>query len=161
MGEAGDDRLSGGAESDELMGGDGDDYLDEGAAHGMLNGGMGDDTLVGGTGADAFMVSMDSGHDVVLDFEATGDAQGAFDHIAFMEGIQPADVVVRDTAEGALVGWGMEADGTFAGSILLEGVGKDDLRQSDFMFAEVPGFVEGISDIGSWYVFPESGGPIA
>ena len=43
----------------------------------------------------------------------------------------------------------------------IEGVGKDDLRQSDFMFAEVPGFVEGISDIGSWYVFPESGGPIA
>ena len=35
----------------------------------------------------AFMVSMDSGHDVVLDFEATGEAQGAFDHIAFMEGI--------------------------------------------------------------------------
>ena len=161
MGEAGDDRLSGGAESDELMGGDGDDYLDEGAAHGMLNGGMGDDTLVGGTGADAFMASMDSGHDVVLDFEATGDAQGAFDHIAFMEGIQPADVVVRDTAEGALVGWGMEADGTFAGSILLEGVSKDDLRQSDFMFAEAPGFVDGIGDFGSWYVFPESGGPFA
>lgn len=161
MGEAGDDRLFGGAESDELMGGDGNDYLDEGAAHGMLNGGMGDDTLVGGTGADAFMVSMDSGHDVVLDFEATGEAQGAFDHIAFMEGIQPADVVVQDTAEGALVGWGMGEDGTFAGSILLEGIAKDDLRQSDFMFAEAPGFVEGIGDFGSWYVFPESGGVIA
>jgi len=160
MGEAGDDRLSGGAESDELMGGDGDDYLDEGAAHGMLNGGMGDDTLVGGTGADAFMVSMDSGHDVVRDFEATGDAQGAFDHIAFMD-IQAADVEVRDTAEGALVGWGMGDDGAFEGSILLEGVARGDLRQTDFMFADEPQYVEGIGDFGSWYIFPESNGPIA
>ncbi|HWX47211.1 MAG TPA: calcium-binding protein [Roseomonas sp.] len=160
MGEAGDDRLSGGAESDELMGGDGDDYLDEGAAHGMLNGGMGNDTLVGGTGADAFMVSMDSGHDVVRDFEATGDAQGAFDHIAFMD-IQAAEVEVRDTAEGALVGWGMGEDGAFEGSILLEGVAKGDLRQTDFMFADRPQYVEGIGDFGSWYIFPESSGPIA
>ncbi|WP_245906654.1 calcium-binding protein [Teichococcus aestuarii] len=160
MGEAGDDRLSGGAESDELMGGDGDDYLDEGAAHGMLNGGMGDDTLVGGTGADAFMVSMNSGHDVVQDFEATGDAQGAFDHIAFMD-IQAEDVEVRDTAEGALIGWGMGEDGGFEGSILLEGVAKGDLRQTDFMFGDRPQYVEGIGDFGSWYIFPESSGAIA
>ena len=160
MGEAGDDRLSGGAESDELMGGEGDDYLDEGAAHGMLNGGMGDDTLVGGAGADAFMVSMDSGHDIVLDFEATGEAQGAFDHIAFMD-IQAVDVAVRDTAEGVQVGWGMGEDGSFAGSILLEGVAKDDLRQSDFMFADGPQFMEGIGDLGSWYVFPEGNDLIA
>jgi serralysin len=35
-------------------------------------------------------------------------------------------------------------------------VAKADLRQSDFMFVEAPGFVDGIDDDGSWYIFPSS-----
>jgi len=153
-GGAGDDTLVGGDQTDELMGGDGNDELDEGAGHGMIEGGRGDDTLTGGGGADAFIVSPDSGDDRVTDFVATGDAQGAFDHIALRD-IMPEDVSVTDTDEGALVAWDVDHDEEADGSILLAGVAKDDLRQSDFMFVAAPGFVEGINDFGSHYIFPE------
>ncbi|MHB1122238.1 MAG: calcium-binding protein [Ramlibacter sp.] len=152
-GGMGADRVDGGAMPDGLMGGDGDDVLDGGADHDMLEGGMGNDTLTGGTGADAFIVDPDSGHDVVLDFEATGEAQGAFDHIALVD-ILPGQVSVSDTAGGALVTWDTDGDATANGSILLQGVARADLRQSDFMFNTEPGFVEGISTVGSWYIFP-------
>ncbi|MFC7694508.1 calcium-binding protein [Paeniroseomonas aquatica] len=150
-GGPGKDVLIGGAKNDELMGGDGNDWLYEGPGHGMLDGGKGDDVYLGGAGSDAFMVSADSGDDVVLDFQATGLAQGLFDHIAFMD-INADDVKVKDTDLGAKVAWDVNNDGGDDGSILLVGVGKDDLRQSDFMFS-TPQFVEGISDVGSWYIF--------
>ena len=133
------------------MGGEGDDWLSEGPGHGMIEGGPGNDILLGGTGSDAFMVSPDSGDDVVLDFRATGLAQGLFDHIAFRD-IEAEDVTVEDSALGAKVAWDVGHDGTEDGSILLLGVAKDDLRQSDFMF-DTPQFVAGISDVGSWYIF--------
>lgn len=147
------DQLSGGDEEDNLMGGDGNDTLDAGAGHDMLNGGKGDDIYIGGAGADAFMVMPDSGNDVVRDFEATGAAQGAFDHIALID-ILPNQVHVMDTTNGALVSWDTTGDNTADGSILLQGVAMADLRQSDFMFNEQPAFVAGVSDVGSWYVFP-------
>lgn len=151
-GGAGSDNLSGGDMEDEVMGGDGDDVIDAGAGHDMIEGGKGNDTITGGTGADAFMVMPDSGHDIVLDFEAIGAAQGAFDHIAFID-ILPAQVSVSDTSMGALVAWDTNGDGTSEGSVLLQGVYMDDLRQSDFMFNEEPAFIVGISTIGSDYVF--------
>jgi Ca2+-binding RTX toxin-like protein len=150
-GGQGGDVLIGNAENDELMGGEGEDWLAEGPGHGMVEGGPGNDFLLGGTGSDAFMVSPDSGDDVVFDFQATGLAEGLFGHIAFME-IDADDVTVEDTELGAKVAWDVDHDGGADGSILLAGVGKDDLRQSDFMF-ETPQFVEGVSDIGSWYIF--------
>lgn len=150
-GGPGHDTLLGGAENDMLVGGDGDDWLSEGLGHGMLEGGRGDDTLEGGAGSDAFMVSSDSGDDVVLDFRATGLAQGFFDHIAFMD-IEAGDVTVQDTDRGARVAWDVDHDGSDDGSILLLGVARDELRQSDFMF-DTPQFVAGIDDFGSWYIF--------
>lgn len=150
-GGPGDDTLFGGAENDMLTGGDGNDWLAEGPGHGMLEGGRGDDTYVGGAGSDAFMVSPDSGNDVVLDFRATGLAQGLFDHIAFMD-LDAGDVTVEDTDQGARVAWDLDHDGADDGSILLAGVAKDDLRQSDFMF-DTPQFVAGTNDYGSWYIF--------
>jgi Ca2+-binding RTX toxin-like protein len=151
-GGKGNDRLAGGDQADELMGGDGKDELDEGPGHGMLEGGRGDDLLTGGTGADAFIVAPDSGNDTVTDLEVSGLAQGAFDHIALRD-IMPEDVSVTDTEDGALVAWDVDHDGETEGSVLLAGVAKSDLRQSVFMFVSAPGFVEGISDFGSWYVF--------
>ncbi|MBX9699454.1 MAG: calcium-binding protein [Acetobacteraceae bacterium] len=159
-GGRGADSLIGGDDADELMGGDGRDVLDEGAGHGMLDGGRGDDTLTGGEGADAFIVAPDSGNDVVTDFEARGPAQGAFDHIAFRD-IAPEDVTVTDTADGALVAWDVDGDGRRDGSVLLLGVARDELRQSDFMFVGAPGFVDGIDDFGSWFIFPGDVSPIA
>jgi serralysin len=151
-GGAGADNLSGGDMEDEVMGGDGDDVIDAGAGHDMIEGGMGDDTLTGGTGADAFIVMPDSGNDVVLDFEATGAAQGAFDHIAFID-ILPNQVSVSDTSAGARIVWDTNDDDTADGAVLLQGVYMADLRQSDFMFNEEPAFIVGISTVGSNYVF--------
>ncbi|WP_305879964.1 calcium-binding protein [Siccirubricoccus soli] len=150
-GGQGNDTLIGNTGNDELVGGDGNDWLAEGEGHGMLQGGRGDDIYVGGAGSDAFMVAPDSGNDVVLDFRATGLAQGAFDHIAFM-GIDATDVTVEDTFLGAKVSWDVDHVGGEDGSILLLGVAEDDLRQSDFMF-ETPQFVAGVNDFGSWYIF--------
>lgn len=151
-GGTGADQLAGGDAEDELMGGDGVDRIDAGAGHDMIAGGMGDDIIIGGSGADAFMVMPDSGHDLVLDFEATGQAQGAFDHIAFMD-IMPEQVSVSDTAGGAMVAWDNDGDGLADGSVLLQGVMLADLRQSDFMFNEEPAFVAGIGTAGSDYIF--------
>ncbi len=150
------DHLDGGEGEDELMGSDGNDILNAGAGHDMIEGGKGNDTIRGGMGADAFIVDPSSGNDVVLDFEAKGKAQGAFDHLALMD-IRPDQVHVADTAKGALVSWDTNSDGKAEGSALLQNVFKADLRQSDFMFADEPGFVAGINDFGSYYIFPEAG----
>lgn len=152
-GGMGSDRLAGGDDEDELQGGDGDDLMDAGAGHDMIEGGKGNDTITGGVGADAFIVSPDSGNDVVLDFEAGGEAQGAFDHVALMD-ILPEQVSVVDTADGARIRWDTNGDGRPDGSILLRGVAVASLRQSDFMFVPRPGFVGGIGTVGSYYVFP-------
>lgn len=129
VGGAGNDRLSGGDAADALRGGDGNDYLNEGAGHGDLEGGRGNDVLVGGLGADAFMISPDSGHDVIKDFRA---GAGMFDHLAVMD-IQPEQLRFQDTPDGVVISWRTE-DGS--GSVSLEGVQKADLAQDDFMFAD-------------------------
>lgn len=152
-GGMGNDTLAAGAAGDEVMGRDGNDSIDAGAGHDMIEGGRGDDTIAGGTGADAFIVSPDSGFDTILDFEATGEAQGAFDHLALRD-IQPQEVSVADTANGAVVTWDTRGNPNPEGGVLLVGVFKADLRQSDFMFIDQPGFVAGISDFGSDYIFP-------
>lgn len=150
-GGEGDDRLDGGDQADVLLGEQGRDRIDGGAGHDMIEGGEGDDRLSGGAGADAFIVAPGSGDDIIFDFEATGAAQGAFDHIALRD-IRPDQVTVTDTARGALVSWDTEAGD---GSVLLLGVAKSDLRQNDFMFFEEPGFVDGISDVGSFFIFSQ------
>ncbi|MFC1458309.1 MULTISPECIES: calcium-binding protein [Microvirga] len=126
-GGRGDDRVIGGLEADALRGGDGDDYLNEGVGHGDLEGGRGDDTLVGGPGGDAFVISPDSGHDVIKDFDA---GPGILDHLAIRD-IEPEDLRFEDTERGVLISWN---DGE--GSVLLEGVKKTELAQDDFMFAD-------------------------
>lgn len=156
-----DDALYGGADADELMGMAGDDWLDAGAGHDMIEGGEGDDFIVGGAGADAFIVDDSSGHDIVFDFEATGDAEGAFDHLA-LDGIAPGDLTLVDGAtrmwggmswSGVLVSWNTDFDPEAEGSVLLVGLTRADLRQNDFMFIGEPGFVPGVSDAGSWHIF--------
>lgn len=129
IGGRGDDQLVGGDVADTLMGGDGNDYLDEGPGHGDLEGGPGDDVLVGGLGADAFSISPDSGNDVIKDFRG---GTGMFDHLAVMD-IEPEQLRFHDTGAGVLVSW--ETDQGI-GSVLLEGVYKQDLAQDDFMFTD-------------------------
>ncbi|QQO20623.1 hypothetical protein JJB98_12240 [Bradyrhizobium diazoefficiens] len=81
VGGAGNDWLVGGDQADRLMGGPGNDVLNDGSGHGDLDGGPGNDLLIGGPGTDAFMISPDSGNDVILDFRA---GPGVFDHLAVM-----------------------------------------------------------------------------
>lgn len=131
-GGGGDDDLSGGDGENTLKGGNGNDRLESGSGHDMIDGGMDDDVLIGGAGADAFMVSPDSGHDIVEDFSA---GPGAFDHVALME-LRAEDLALEEAEDGVRVSWN---DGE--GSILLKDVALDDLAQDDFMFAEAPDFV--------------------
>jgi Ca2+-binding RTX toxin-like protein len=151
-GGMGADTLIGGAMVDDIMGMDGADSIDAGAGHDMIEGGMGNDTIAGGTGADAFIVDPHSGFDVILDMEVRGEAQGAFDHLALRD-IRPDQVNVVDRAEGAFVSWNTDRDADPEGGVLLQGVFRADLRQSDFMFIDAPGFVAGISDAGSDWIF--------
>ena len=129
VGGAGNDHLIGGDQADTLMGGDGNDVLNEGAGHGDLDGGRGNDVLTGGPGADAFMISPDSGHDIITDFRA---GPGVFDHLAVMD-IEPEQFRFRDTHDGVLISWNTDKGD---GSVLLEGVFKADLAQDDFMFVD-------------------------
>lgn len=129
VGGAGNDQLDGGDQADTLIGGDGNDVLDEGAGHGDLEGGRGNDVLTGGPGADAFMISPDSGHDIITDFR-TGP--GMFDHLAVMD-IEPEQFRFNDTRDGVRISWHTSKGD---GSVLLEGVFKADLAQDDFMFAD-------------------------
>ncbi|QRM34638.1 calcium-binding protein [Microvirga sp. VF16] len=121
------DALIGGLDADGLRGSSGGDYLDEGIGHGGLEGGTGNDTLVGGPGGDAFMISPDSGHDIIKDFDA---GPGILDHVA-VRAIEPENLRFEDTDRGVLISW---SDGQ--GSVLLEGVQKTELAQDDFMFAD-------------------------
>lgn len=129
VGGAGNDWLVGGDQADTLMGGPGRDVLNEGGGHGDLDGGPGNDLLIGGPGADAFMISPDSGNDVILDFRA---GPGMFDHLAVMN-IEPEQFKFQDTRAGVLISWDTDQGD---GSVLLAGVWKGDLAQDDFMFVD-------------------------
>jgi large repetitive protein len=59
IGGEGNDSLYGGKASDILLGGNGDDFL---------NGENGDDSLIGGNGSDRFLISANSGSDIIFDF---------------------------------------------------------------------------------------------
>lgn len=141
IGGRGDDTLIGGAAGDTLLGGDGNDTLIEGAGHSDIEGGRGNDMLTGDSGADAFVISPDSGNDVVTDFQA---GPGMFDHLAIM-GLQPEDLRLADTEGGVMVSWST-AEGT--GSVLLQGLKIADLAQDDFMFADDRYLITGITDDG-------------
>lgn len=129
VGGAGNDWLAGGDQADTLMGGPGNDVLNEGGGHGDLDGGPGNDLLIGGPGADAFMISPESGRDVITDFDA---GPGMFDHLAVMD-IEPEQFKFRDTGAGVLISWDTSQGD---GSVLLAGVWKADLAQDDFMFVD-------------------------
>ena len=59
-GGLGNDNISGGRDNDELRGGDGEDTLD---------GGLSNDRIFGGRGSDTFVLSRNSGFDVIRDFQ--------------------------------------------------------------------------------------------
>lgn len=82
-GHDGNDAIFANQSADRIFGGQGDDYLRGGRGDDMVSGGdgdddiwgdLGDDVLEGGDGADMFYFALNSGHDVILDFNyAQGD----------------------------------------------------------------------------------------
>jgi hypothetical protein len=72
-GGAGNDCLSGGAGNDWLGGCEGNDTLIGGKGNDTLMGSLGEDSLVGGAGIDHFLLSANSGIDIITDFEAGTD----------------------------------------------------------------------------------------
>jgi hypothetical protein len=69
FGSSGDNALFGNRGADILNGGDGNDILLGGKGDDLLTGGLGNDSLTGGDGNDRFLLSPNSGNDIILDFE--------------------------------------------------------------------------------------------
>ncbi|MEE9485619.1 MULTISPECIES: calcium-binding protein [Methylobacterium] len=128
-GGKGNDVLIGGGAADALRGAEGNDYLYEGVGHGDLEGGSGNDILTGGPGGDAFVISPDSGNDVITDFSA---GPSILDHLAVRD-LAPEDLKFEDTSAGVKISWDVTGG---EGSVLLAGVRKTDLAQDDFMFTD-------------------------
>lgn len=72
-GGAGNDVIHGGEGADILYGGDGDDIIDAGGGPDQLYGGAGNDLLIGGTGSDTFFIDINSGADVIENFDPDGN----------------------------------------------------------------------------------------
>jgi subtilisin-like proprotein convertase family protein len=69
----GDDRLFGNEGFDTMSGGYGNDLLYAGEGDDVLDGGHDNDILEGGAGNDLFLITMDSGMDIILDFSPGQD----------------------------------------------------------------------------------------
>ena len=69
IGSYGNDTLSGGSGNDLLKGNQQNDFLNGGLGNDTLRGGAGIDRLVGNIGEDVFALEVDSGQDLIVDFE--------------------------------------------------------------------------------------------
>jgi len=85
LGNGGDDNLNGGNGADDVRGGAGDDFVAGGNGNDDLYGGAGTDVLSGGNGNDTFVITVDTGVDMIADFEAGFDQidLSAFDFDSF------------------------------------------------------------------------------
>ncbi|MCU0545457.1 MAG: S8 family serine peptidase, partial [Oscillatoriaceae cyanobacterium Prado104] len=88
VGGEGNDTLYGGKASDILLGGNGDD---------LLVGENGDDSLIGGNGGDRFLVSANSGSDIIFDF-----ADG-IDSIALGNGLSFSQLSITDSSNATFI----------------------------------------------------------
>jgi Ca2+-binding RTX toxin-like protein len=71
-GEDGDDHLIGDLGADHLYGGNGNDTLEGQAGDDLLQGDAGNDILDGDIGSDAYVMDLNSGNDLIYDFDPTG-----------------------------------------------------------------------------------------
>ena len=152
-GGIGNDFLMGGVQNDTIKVDAGNDILIGDAGIGVMGGscvlmgGAGNDTLMGGRGADIFVFRPNEGSDRIATVqtpdvtvvEADQFEIARFDrdftvgvdkiHLSGFNGLSPefAMFLISDTDEGAV----FRAQGT---SILIYGVGADELSSSDFVF---------------------------
>ncbi|MEG3920003.1 calcium-binding protein, partial [Microcoleus sp. T3_A4] len=85
FGNRGDDMLEGSTGNDTLRGGKGNDTIIGGEGDDFLFGEDGDDTLIGGNGSDRFLLSSNSGIDIILDFEDGKDLLSLGNNLTFLQ----------------------------------------------------------------------------
>ncbi|SER47434.1 Ca2+-binding protein, RTX toxin-related, partial [Pseudomonas cuatrocienegasensis] len=97
IGGQGDDTLLGGEGDDGLYGGDGNDLLVGAEGNDTLSGGAGDDTLEGGAGVDTYLLTSESGHDILRDVE------GEYSVLRLARDIDLADLQSRREGSDLLI----------------------------------------------------------
>ncbi|MEG3944186.1 calcium-binding protein, partial [Microcoleus sp. w2-18aC4] len=85
FGNRGDDLLDGSTGNDTLRGGKGNDTIIGGDGNDFLFGEDGDDTLIGGDGNDRFLLSPNSGIDIILNFEDGKDLLSLGNNLTFSQ----------------------------------------------------------------------------
>lgn len=119
--------IQGNSGNNTLIGQGGNDRLDGNAGNDTLNGGGGNDILEGGNGADVYIFAPNDGFDRVLDFSL------AEDRIDISStGLQFSDLVITDTATGALVLYDDSSNPDF-GVFHLENIAAGDLSAVNFI----------------------------
>lgn len=106
FGNRGQDSLSGGEGNDSLYGGQASDILLGGNGEDFLTGENGDDSLIGGNGSDHFLISANSGSDIIFDFEAGIDFLALADNLTFSQlSIIPSNsaTLISLTANGEIL----------------------------------------------------------
>ncbi|MCZ4258119.1 calcium-binding protein [Sulfitobacter sp. G21635-S1] len=142
FGQLGNDRLYGQGDNDRLFGGQGNDLVDGGSGDDEITGGAGFDTIVGGTGNDLLVGAFNAdtfvfadfgggfGQDTIRDF----DANNVFERIDLRLVSSIRDLNDLLTNHATQVGQDVLIDAGGGNTILLEGVDRNDLDASDFIF---------------------------
>jgi Ca2+-binding RTX toxin-like protein len=112
LGKAGSDMLSGGGGNDSLVGGYGDD---------ILSGGQGKDILVGENGSDRFVLELNSGCDVVRDF------QSGEDQIFLGSNLQFGDLSFEQQGKSTLISYESNA------VMVLQNINANSMTTADFV----------------------------
>ena len=123
-GGAGNDCLSGGAGSDWLGGCEGNDTLIGGKGNDTLMGSLGEDSLIGSTGLDRFLLSANSGIDIIADFEAGKDL------LMLANGLTFEQLTITENSGATLIQFGETGEIIAA----LNGVSAIGISASDFSF---------------------------
>lgn len=134
LGGSGEDLMRAGSQNDYMDGGGGNDTMVAGAGFDTLIGGDGDDVMVGAFNADRFIFADNHGDDVILDFEATNNAEKIdFSGLSSLNSIFDVIGTGSGTAAATQIGSDVLIN-TGSGTILLENVLYSDLDINDFVF---------------------------
>jgi parallel beta-helix repeat protein len=123
-GGAGNDYLSGGADNDLLGGCEGNDTLIGGKGNDTLMGSVGEDSLIGGAGFDRFLLSANSGIDIIADFEDGKDL------LMLANGLTFEQLTITENSGATLIQFGQTGEIIAA----LNGVSASIISASDFSF---------------------------
>ncbi|MEG4452993.1 DUF4347 domain-containing protein [Microcoleus sp. N9_A3] len=121
-GGAGNDCLTGSAGNDLLDGCDGNDTFFGGKGNDTLIGGLGEDCLIGGAGSDRFLLSANSGIDIIADFEAGKDL------LMLANGLTFEQLTLTENSGATLIQFGQTGEIIAA----LNGVSSSRISASDF-----------------------------